>query len=194
VRGSLDGKPRPRKIFDSHDPGSIWSTPSLTYSPDRAFNANHSHQRGHNASDVGTTSASNLTFTAHPRMGNKRQPLFPPRLALFAGHIPGLLGLGLIHFPSTLLDHVPTQPRLPLVEQKTMIRTSTTGSRMSPTAPRYLAVPSSTSPRRPGMASTYHSTSLQQRPQCPSYLLLQDTPRVFIVYLGPLLVSIKGEG
>jgi hypothetical protein len=65
---------------------------------------------------------------------------------------------------------------------------------MFPTAPRYLAVPSSTSSRRPRMASTHQSTSLQQRPQCSSYLLLQDTPRVFIVYLGPFLVSIIGEG
>jgi hypothetical protein len=41
ARGSLDCKPRPRKISDSHDPGSSRSTPilSVTYPLTKAFDA-----------------------------------------------------------------------------------------------------------------------------------------------------------
>jgi hypothetical protein len=78
ARGSLDAKPRPRKFSDSHDPGSTRSTPLAHVLTDKAFNATTS-------TNVATTPSAweqhprlILLFTAHPGMGDEKQPLFPP--------------------------------------------------------------------------------------------------------------------
>jgi hypothetical protein len=77
-----------------------------------------------------------LLFTAHLGMGDEKQPLFTPGLALSDHHVPGFLGLGLIHFSSTPLSYVLTRPRPPSVEQRNNVCMSTTGNRTSTTAPR----------------------------------------------------------
>jgi hypothetical protein len=92
--------------------------PSLTHLlTDRAFNATTS-------TNVATTPLAweqrlrlVLLFTAHPGMGNKRQPLFRHDTHYSTVMSWDFLGLGLIHSPSTLLRHVPNWPRSPLVEQ-----------------------------------------------------------------------------
>jgi hypothetical protein len=72
VRGSLDGKPRPRKFSYSHDPGSTRSTPLIHLLTDKAFNATTFTNAPTAPSAWEHHLCLILLFTAHPGMGDKK--------------------------------------------------------------------------------------------------------------------------
>jgi hypothetical protein len=89
VRGPLDGKPRPQKFSDSHDPGSSRLTPSLIHLlTEKAFNATTSTNVVTAPSAWFQRSRLITLFTAHPGMGSEKVPLFMPHQALFSHRRP----------------------------------------------------------------------------------------------------------
>jgi hypothetical protein len=128
----------PRLCFDSHEARSIGSldpgkSPTRTIRgrvgrpllihllTDKAFNANHFHQRGYSATGVGAAPVSNPTFYCPSRDGSIKAvtihttmstvlPSMPPRRTIRQPPCPSFLGLGIICY--SLTPSVTSRPSL----------------------------------------------------------------------------------
>jgi hypothetical protein len=112
VRGPLDGKTRPRKISDSHDPGSSRST--LPYPPThwQTIQCSRFHQRGIAPPAWEEHPCLIILFTVHPGMDGEKAatihttsstilPSAPPRRTRRQPPRPDFLGLSIIRSSST---------------------------------------------------------------------------------------------
>jgi hypothetical protein len=129
-----------RPWVDPVDPGS--SRPALPHPPTYRQKSRHliqppttSYPRGYNTASMEAVTVSNPAFYYPSRDGGENLSLYAPCRILFHHrcpleaqdddrHIPGFLGSGLIHSPSTPLRYASTRPRLIVGQQKDNAYTS----------------------------------------------------------------------
>jgi hypothetical protein len=207
ARGPLDGRPRPRRISDSHDPGSGRST--LPHPPTHKQNSRHLMQPPTTSTYVATAPPAWKQyrcqiplFTAHPEMDGKNLPLYTPRRALFHlrcpleaqydyHRVPGFLGLGIIRSSSA-----PSATSRPGLERRRSTKEQRPYDDNRGSHARHRSQGLSPSRYRHHrdtlrMAGIYRDTSLQQPLQHPPRLLLRGTTLEFFFTPRPPLEPIK---